>query len=1008
MPFKTKLTPHTADTKGNDSHLKKVFALAITSFIVFSFTLSDSGYLPASTLSKQQWVDSVFNSLSENQRLGQLFMVAAYSNKDETHYREIDKLVREQHIGGLIFFQGGPGRQAVLTNRYQKAAKVPLIIGMDLEWGLQMRLDSTIQYPKAMTLGAIKDNSYIYEMGKEIARQCKELGVHINFAPVVDVNSNPQNPVIGYRSFGEDKINVSQKGIAYMKGMQDNGVLASAKHFPGHGDTDSDSHYTLPVIKHSRERLDTLELYPFREMIKAGVKSIMVAHLAVPALDNRENMPTTLSYNVVTKLLKEEMGFEGLIFTDALNMKGVADYYKPGVVDLMALKAGNDVLLFAQDVPEGLRLIKAALANGELKREDINKSVKKILAAKYDVGLAKYAPLKVQGIVKRINTPEAELLKKKLIEKSFTVIENQEGLLPLNNLERYAFASLTIGLNKGNTFQTYLSKYAPFAHHQLNSWNNSQAALTEMMNKLKNYNVVVVGLHGVTNSPKNNHGISSAEIAMLRELQKTTKVIAVVFGNPYSIRYTLGLNHLACAFEDNETSRQLAPQILFGALSSNGKLPVSPSTVYPVGWGNTTEFLGRLFYTLPEEAGMDSNILNKIDEIVEGAIRDRATPGAQVIVARKGAVVYSKNFGYMDYEKKRVVTDETIYDVASLTKVLGTLQGIMFLHERELISLDGSVQEYLPELRSSNKGSLIVKDVLTHQAGLIPYIAHWQKTIEKSVPLPEFYSSISTPKFNYQISDGLFASTTLRDSIWHWTINSDLLSRDLRRGSHYVYRYSDIGFYLMHAVLERLTNQPMDDFLNNVFYSRLGLATLSFHPLAKFPKEQIAPTEKDKYFRNQLVWGTVHDQGAAMFGGVAGHAGIFSNANDVAIIMQMNLQNGFYGGQTYLLPETIQTFTTKLSGNNRRGLGWDKPVISGDGGPTSDKVSPRTYGHTGFTGTAAWADPESDLVYIFLSNRVHPVAENTKLITSNIRTKIQDLLYESIENYEKSIQNTQR
>ncbi|MFZ6665948.1 glycoside hydrolase family 3 N-terminal domain-containing protein [Peijinzhouia sedimentorum] len=1008
MSFKTKLTPPKADTKGNDSHLKKVFALAIASFLIFSFSHFDSGYPPASKLNKQQWVDSVFNSLSEDQRLGQLFMVAAYSNKDETHYREIDKLVREQHIGGLIFFQGGPGRQAVLTNRYQKAAKVPLIIGMDLEWGLQMRLDSTIQYPKAMTLGAITENSYIYEMGKEIARQCKELGVHINFAPVVDVNSNPQNPVIGYRSFGEDKINVTQKGIAYMKGMQDNGVLASAKHFPGHGDTDSDSHYTLPVIKHSRERLDTLELYPFREMIKAGVKSIMVAHLAVPALDNRENMPTTLSYNVVTKLLKEEMGFEGLIFTDALNMKGVADFYKPGEVDLMALKAGNDVLLFAQDVPEGLRLIKAALANGELKREDIYKSVKKILAAKYDVGLANYKPLKVQGIVKRINTPEAEILKKKLLEKSVTIIENQEEILPFNNLERYAFASLTIGLGKGNTFQNYLGKYAPFTHHQLDSWGNSQAELTQMMNKLKNYNMVVVGLHGVTNSSKNNHGISSAEIAMLRELQKTTKVVAVVFGNPYSIRYTLGIEHLVCAYEDNETSRQLAPQILFGAMPAYGKLPVSPSPVYPVGWGFETAFLGRLFYTLPEEAGMDSNTLNKIDEIVKEAIRDRATPGAQVLVARKGAVVYSKNFGYTDYEKKREVTDETIYDVASLTKVLGTLQGIMFLHERGLVSLDGRIQDYLPELRTSNKGGLIVKDVLTHQAGLIPYIPHWTKTVDKSIPLQEFYSSLSTPKFNYQISESLFASTTLKDSVWQWTIDSELLSRNLRRGSHFVYRYSDIGFYLMHAVLERLTNQPMDDFLNNVFYSRLGLTTLTFHPLAKFPKEQIAPTENDKYFRNQLVWGTVHDQGAAMYGGVAGHAGIFSNANDVAIIMQMNLQSGFYGGQTYLLPETIQTFTSRLPGDNRRGLGWDKPVIKGDGGPTSNKVSQKTFGHTGFTGTAAWVDPESDLVYIFLSNRVHPIAENNKLITSDVRTKIQDALYESIDSYEKSAQSTQR
>jgi beta-N-acetylhexosaminidase len=997
----TKLRSLSPFFKGNGGWFKKVFALALLTILAFPLISSKNLPIQRADIAKNRWVDSVFNSLTEDQRLGQLFMVAAYSNKDESHYREIENLIRNQHIGGLIFFQGGPGRQAVLTNRYQKAAKVPLLIGMDLEWGLQMRLDSTLQFPKQMTLGALSENSYIYEMGAEIARQCKELGVHVNFAPVVDVNVNPENPVIGYRAFGEKKENVARKGVAYMKGMQDNGVLASAKHFPGHGDTDTDSHYTLPVIKHSRARLDTLELYPFRELIKEGVASIMVAHIHIPSLDDRKNMATTLSPAVVTKLLKEEMGYTGLIFTDALNMKGVSQFYKPGEVDLLALKAGNDVLLFAENVPEGLRLIKQALANGELNAADINQRIKKILAAKYDVGLNKYKPIKVQGIAARLNTPEARILRQKLYEKAFTVVENQDELLPFQNLQDKNFASLSIGMGSNN-FQQYLSKYAAFSHYQLGKWGNSAAELNAMKERLKKHSVVVVGLHGISNAPRNNHGISPAEINMLRELQEHTKVVVMVFGNPYSIRYLLGFKTMICAYEDNETTRQLAPQMLFGGFPSYGTLPVSPSRVYPAGWGQRTEFMGRFIYTFPEEAGMDSKVLNKIDEIVEKAIFERATPGAQIVVARKGAVIYSKNFGHLSYDKKDAVTDDTIYDLASLTKVLATLQALMFLHDREMLDVNANLQNYLPQLRGTNKGALKISDILTHQAGLIAFIPHWQKTVENKIPKPEFYSRTQKPNFENYMVDGLYGLNSMRDSVWNWTIASDLLSRDLRRGSHYIYRYSDIGFYLMHATIEQLVNQPLDDFMHSIFYAPLGLSTMGYLPLRRFPAARIAPTEDDKLFRSGLVRGVVHDQGAAMYGGVAGHAGLFANANDVAILMQMNLQNGFYGNHRFLIPGTIERFASKQFPGNRRGLGWDRPTDDLKGGPTSELVSKKTFGHTGFTGTAAWVDPEYDLVYVFLSNRVHPDANNQKLITQSIRTKVQDVIYESIRSYDKN------
>jgi beta-glucosidase-like glycosyl hydrolase/CubicO group peptidase (beta-lactamase class C family) len=991
--------------KGNDRAIKKVFgALAIAIFCLSFYPSSQEPQPLASKLSKNQWVDSVFNALTEDQRLGQLFMVAAYSNRDETHYREIERLVREYHLGGLIFFQGGPGRQAVLTNRYQKAAKVPLLIGMDLEWGLKMRLDSTIQFPRAQVLGAIAEDEYIYQMGKEIARQCRELGVHINFAPVVDVNSNPKNPVIGNRSFGEDKYNVARKGIAYMKGMQEHGVLASAKHFPGHGDTDSDSHYTLPVLKHSKARLDTLELYPFKELIREGVASIMVAHLAIPALESRPNTATTLSHNVVTKLLKEELGYKGLIITDALNMKGVSQFYKPGEVDLLALKAGNDILLFSENVPEAIRLIKDAFAKGDLNRDEIYQRVRKILAAKYDVGLNQYKPIQVRGILGRLNTPEAELLRKKLYEKSAVIIENKGNLLPFKNLDSYSFASLSIGNPGGAEFTTYLNKYAPFTHYNLKTWGNSAETLNAMRERLKKHNMVVVSLHQVTSNAANNHGITDREISMLRDLQKDVPVVLVHFGNAYALRLALGIDRTLLFSEDNEVTRMLAPQVLFGAVAAYGRLPVSPSSVYPVGWGYDTPFIGRLLYSIPEEVGMDSKALERIDRIVEAAIKDRATPGAQVLVARRGTVVFEKYYGHTDYSGREKVTENTIYDLASLTKVLATLQAVMFLEERGLIDTDGRLQDYLPELRNSNKGNLRIRDVLLHQAGLQAYLAHWNKTMKDKKPLPEFYSSLETPRFNFKIAENLYTGNFLKDSVWKWTIDSDLMAPSFRRGNHYVYRYSDIGFYLMQAVVERLTNQRLDEFVQNVIYAPIGAYQLGYHPLKRFPKNQIAPTEIDTYWRNELVWGTVHDQGAAMYGGVAGHAGLFGTATDVAIIMQMNLQNGFYGGQNFFISGTIERFINKTPGTNRRGLGWDKPTVDGSKGPTSDKASKRTFGHTGFTGTAAWADPEHDLVYVFISNRVHPSAENQKLIQKGVRTEIQDVLYDSIRAYTATTQ----
>ncbi|SMG34056.1 beta-glucosidase [Marivirga sericea] len=973
---------------------KKV--LFITNLLIFSINVISLGQ----ERSFPQWVNKTYNEMSQEEKIGQLFMVAAYSNKDQQHTENLSLLIENYHIGGLIFFQGGPGREINITNELQAKSKIPLWIGMDAEWGLGMRLDSTMNFPKQMTLGAIQDNNYIYQLGAEIARQAKLIGVHVNFAPVVDVNNNIKNPVIGYRSFGEDKENVAQKGVAYMKGMQDNGLLANAKHFPGHGDTDSDSHMTLPVINHSTERLDEIELYPFKKLIENEVNSMMVAHLHIPAYDDTPNKATTLSKNVVTNLLKEELGFDGLIFTDALNMKGVSDFYAPGETDLLAFKAGNDVLLFPMNVPNAIKMIKEAIKNKEIAEERLEESVKKILHAKYKLGLHKgFENLNAENIHQKLNSTKAQILNEKLYSEAATLAKNGQDFLPIHILDTTNFASLSLRGDQNSIFQQYLDKYADFTHYNLPKQNMDLGDYSQLMNQLKQYETVIVGLHGMNNSASKRFGLKSEDLLFLQNLSEQANVILTVFGNAYSLKYLQSFSHILMMYEDNDITQKLAPQMIFGAKPTKGKLPVSVAKEMKVGTGITTKTLNRFGYSNPLDVGMDPKILAEIDAIAEEAINTEATPGGQILVAKDGQIVYEKNFGYQTYHKYSKVEDETIYDLASITKVTATLQSIMFLYDRGIIDLDKKISNYLPELKKSNKQNMTLRNILTHQAGLIPYVPFWRQTHDMFGLKTPLYQNHEASLYPNQLASGLYGHQVLGDSIWQWVIDSELLEKP-RWQKNYSYRYSDMGYYIMQKISERMMNMSYEEFLNENFYKPMGMSTMGFLPLCRFPENQIAPTENDLVFRNDLIKGWVHDQGAAMVGGVAGHAGLFSNAKDLAILMQMNLWDGTYGGVRYFSKGTVPYFTRKQFDENRRGLGWDKPVEKDGPSPTSHYASPLTFGHTGFTGTAAWADPEFGLVYIFLSNRVYPDAGNRKLISSNIRTRIMDLIYQSIFEYE--------
>lgn len=968
--------------------IKKVIVILLMVWVVKDNATAQKIYQKTDTKAQDKWVDSVFNALTAEERLGQLFMVAAYSNRDEKHYQEIDELITKYNIGGLIFFQGGPYRQAKLNDRYQSKAKVPLAIAMDAEWGIGMRLDSVLDFPKQMTLGAIQDNKWIYEMGKEVANQFHLLNMHINFAPVVDVNVNPKNPVIGYRSFGEDKFNVSDKGIAYMKGMQDSRIMANAKHFPGHGDTGTDSHYALPVINHSVERMTDTELYPFKQLMKDSLMSMMVAHLQVPAYDDRENTPTTLSSKVVTDLLKNELGFDGLAFTDAMNMQGVAKYYAPGEADVKALQAGNDVILFPLNVPKAIRQVKRALKKGKLDQESLNERVKKILRAKYWFGLQKYKPIQNSNLTKRINNDYAKLLNRILYQKAITVVDNQDNLLPIISLEDQKFATVQLGKGDNSRFKNTLDKYARFEHLGLDSLNQ------KTIDSLAQFNLVVVAYQGITNSPKNQHGIGNTDIEFIKSLQSKTNVIVVAFGNAYGLQYFQGVKNLICTYEDNDITQDIAPQIIFGALRAEGKLPISAGEGFKAGTGIETLTTSRLSYGFPAEVGMSIDSLKKIDEIVKMAIREKATPGAQIIVARKGKVIYQKNFGHQTYDEKKLINDHTIYDVASITKVAAVTQVVMKLYEQKLLNINKPLGYYLEELEGSNKENLLIRDILTHQAGLKPYIPFWEKTVDDGELKAEYFTDASGPNHDFRIQEHSLP-LSLRDSIWQWTIDSDLRKLPKKK-KQYDYLYSDLGYTLIYKLVTKIIDEPIENYLNKHFYQPLGLSRTMFLPLDKGYGSDIAPTEVDDYFRNTVVCGKVHDQNATLMGGIAGHAGLFSNANDLAILMQMNMQMGEYAEKQYFNNWTIPIFTSAQYMDNRRGLGWDKPITGTDEGPTSQFSSASTFGHTGFTGAAVWADPAEELVFIFLCNRTYPESDNFKLIEENVRTRIHDILYQSI------------
>ena len=969
--------------------IKNIFFIFIVLHCTFVQAQNVDPLVVKDSLAQTKWVNNLLDSMTVDEKIGQLFMVQAYSNKDEKHSNFIEGLIEKYHIGGLIFMQGTPKKQALLNNKYQSISKIPLLIGFDGEWGLDMRLKNTYRFPWNMTLGAIRNNKLIEDFGEQVGKHCKRLGIHINFAPVVDINTNPENPIIGNRSFGEGRENVAEKAAAFIKGIQSQQILANAKHFPGHGDTATDSHKTLPVLDFSTERLDSIELYPYKELFKKDLTSVMVAHLSVKALETNEELPTSLSYKVVTELLKEKLNFKGLILTDALNMKGAANFAKPGDVDLAALLAGNDMLLIPENVPAAIVKIKQALKDKILTEERLDYSVRKILKAKYWAGLNEFKLVDLNSLQEDLNSVSNELLHRELVENSITLIKNESLVFPIQNLDKKKIAYVKLGDSDTNNFVDMLKNYTTV---DVVSSKNLDGLIT----KLKPYNLVIIGYHRSNLNPWKDFKFKDKELVWLQEIARTKTVILDVFASPYSllqIKTFENIDGLLLSYQNSKIAQEISAQMIFGALETKGKLPISIKKMYSEGHGLMSTSLKRLAYSMPEDVGLSSDKLQKIDSIAEVVIKEKMSPGLQVLVARKGKVVYNKVFGYHTSEKKVTVSTNDMYDIASMTKILASLPLIMELEERGVFNLESTIGSLIPKFKNSNKDTLTVKEVLSHNGRLKAWIPFYLYTLDSVTQKPskEFYRDKKSAEFNIKIAKNLFLKSDYKFTMMDSIVTAN---QRLRAG----YKYSDLSFYLFKNYIETFYHKDLNELTQNHFYKSLGANKTTYLPLNNFPKNNIVPTEKDTYYRNQLVHGYVHDMGAAMQGGIGGHAGLFSNTNDVAKIMQMFLQKGYYGGKRYFQPKTMDKFNRRYYANDlvRKGIGFDKPQLREVEKATCGCVSDKSFGHSGFTGTYTWADPKSEIIYVFLSNRVFPTMDNKGLIKYNVRTQIQQFIQDAI------------
>ena len=852
---------------------------------------------------KTRWVDSVFNTMSLKEKVGQLFMVpiTTYTTLQQI---QLDKLnIAKYKPGSIWITKSDTKRHTDLVNSLQKISKVPLLFGIYADHGVGDAIDSSMRFPSGEIIGANTSLEKIEKLGFETAKIMRSIGIQIDFTLTYSYNK-------GANFFGSNALRVSEQFNALNKGLRNGGVM--------------------PVFKQYAFLKDSIAHYP-------------------------------------------------LAFADIVNLKASIKK-KNGKAERHAFSAGNDVLVFPDNIDKAIKKIYKLTKYDNSKLAQLNKSVKKILEAKYDAGLYRNRIIESKNIDDKIFSPEAILIDEQLKQGAITLLRNENSLIPLRQLDNKKFKLITINSPSWD-LHLILNRYVPF---DLASVQNVADTLN-IEKELQNYTLVIAV-----------NGNAKPFGKWIKKISNLYPTVVCHFGDPAELSDLKNIPVLIEGYDHASTRKHVA-EAIFGAIPTEGSLPFEVKDSYREGTNNSIIITNRISYSVPEDAALDSKKLVKVDSIAQEALTIQAAPGARIMIARKGKVIYDKSFGWQSSDKKIPVTENTIYDLASVTKITATLQAVMFMHERGLIDINKKISLYLSEFKNTNKQDIIIKDILTHQAGLWPYFPWHVELMKDSAQMKFYFSKTKSDEYPFLVSKDLFSHKSMRDSMWSWIVKSKMIEKKDRLP--YEYRYSDLGLYIMQRLAQTILNQPIEDFVAQNFYEPMGATTTGFHPLQRFPENIIAPTENDTTFRKSLLTGYVHDPGSAMFGGVAGHAGLFSNANDLLKLGQMWLQKGSYGGTQYFKPETIDLFTSRTYATSRRGLGWDKPT-GDDKGSTGILCSPLTFGHTGFTGTCIWVDPQYDLVFVFLSNRVNPDV-SPKLLSANIRTRIQDTIYEAIKSYDE-------
>lgn len=922
------------------------------------------------TLSEKEKVEAALTGMTLKEKCAQLIISYATSldtAADSEEFLRLIKLVEDYKVGGIILFQGDVEGHRYVINTLQSRSKIPLLFSTDFERGLGTRLEGCVEYPHNMAFGAMNNLYYTYLMGKYVAIESRALGIHQNYAPILDVNRDYRNPIINTRSYSENPNIISWHGNAFIKGMHEGHMITTAKHFPGHGATDMDSHSELPLVGLTKSDFNSIDFIPFIESFNAGVKSVMIGHLEIPAFESKAGLPASLSKNIVTELLKNEMSFEGLVITDAMNMKAVVDSFDQDEAAKLAVLAGNDMVLFPANDSLAIEGIYNAVLSGEISEETINNSVRKILTAKEWLKNSSGAISDSTALYSILMNKSHRRLAQEIAEKSITLIKDEQNILPVgpDSYRKVTYIALDDtelrnSLQDPMRFEMLVEKNFERVKSFRINWSTKSKEYSKALNSAKQSDLIILSTY-LNSFTDDDHiyMIKDEQKKLIEDLYLTgRKLLVVNFNNPYLLSEIPFLDTYLCSFSTTEVSQKAMFSAISGITDIEGKLPISiPGTEYNIGFGIDKKV--RQIYNSGKTEDSLYNFV-KVDSLMNSAIADSVFPGSVLLIGHRKRIVYHKPFGRFTYDPNSTeMTNKAIFDLASVSKVMGTTSAAMLLYDRGELNLDDYVIDYLPRFNNNGKDQITIRHLLVHNSGL-----------------PAF-------KRYYDFFD-------YGDEVIYDIMNTGLV---FEPGTDYT--YSDLGMITLQLVIEKITGQSLDEFLKTNLFDKLELDRIMYNP----PPElwyYCVPTEVDKYWRYTTVKGKVHDENAHLLGGVAGHAGLFSTAEDLSKIMSLYVNDGLFNDEIIFNPQTIKQWTSKQTNYGDRGLGWDTKSIDGYSSAGS-KFSANSFGHTGFTGTSIWVDKERGLFVILLTNKVHPTRDNRKII--QFRPLLHDAVIDAVDYY---------